>query len=340
MSASLALLKSGLVTSVGLCAPAACAAIRAKLTNPVETRFFFDGERLQAHEVPLEQPVRGLDKLARMAAMAIEEALAGLPRECWEQVPLLLCVAERERPGRLPGLDDGLFLAIQGVLGGVRFAPQSGVIPHGRVGVAIALTQARKLILESRLPQVLIVATDSLLTSATLKAHRAQQRLLNPGNSNGFIPGEGAGALLFGHVDKTPRLAFCGVGFGVEHASIERESPLRADGLCSAIRNALNDAGCQLHDLDFRITDLAGEHYYFKEAALALTRLLRQRKEAFELWHPAESIGESGALAGVAAIAQGDHACRNAYAPGRNFLVHLANDAGARAAAVFAFGSA
>ncbi|MCK7582584.1 MAG: hypothetical protein MZV65_48090 [Chromatiales bacterium] len=40
------------------------------------------------------------------------------------RMPLLLCVAERERPGRLEGLDDQLFLDIQQELD-VRFAPQS-----------------------------------------------------------------------------------------------------------------------------------------------------------------------------------------------------------------------
>ena len=33
------ILKTGLVTSVGLSAPATCAALRAKLSNPTETHF-------------------------------------------------------------------------------------------------------------------------------------------------------------------------------------------------------------------------------------------------------------------------------------------------------------
>ena len=35
-----------------------------------------------------------------------------------------------------------------------------------------------------------------------------------------------------------------------------------------------------MHDFDYRITDLSGEQYYFKEAALALSRTLRQSKES------------------------------------------------------------
>ena len=51
---------------------------------------------------------------------------------------------------------------------------------------------------------------------------------------------------------------------------------MRADGLATAIKGALADAGCEMHDMDYRITDLSGEQYYFKEAALALSRTLRQ----------------------------------------------------------------
>jgi 3-oxoacyl-[acyl-carrier-protein] synthase-1 len=92
-----------------------------------------------------------------------------------------------------------------------------------------------------------------------------------------------------------------------------------------------------MHDLDYRITDVSGEQYYFKEAALALSRILRQRKEEFDIWHPAECIGESGAVAGVAVMAVASAACRKGYAPGPSILAHGANDAGRRAAAVFSF---
>ncbi|RZL67845.1 MAG: hypothetical protein EOP77_03285, partial [Variovorax sp.] len=64
-----AILGTGLVTSVGLTAAASCAAFRSKLTNPSETRFTdADGEWIMAHQVDLGQPWRGLGKLSRMAA--------------------------------------------------------------------------------------------------------------------------------------------------------------------------------------------------------------------------------------------------------------------------------
>ncbi len=119
-----------------------------------------------------------------------------------------------------------------------------------------------------------------------------------------------------------------------ESAHIDSEDPLRGDGLATAIRTALRDAGCEMSEMDFRIADLSGESYYFKEAALALARLLRSRKKEFDLWHPAECIGETGAVAGAAVLCVAHAAARKRYAAGPNMLVHLANDAGQRAGIV------
>ena len=334
----IAILKTGLVTSVGLTAPATCAALRAKLTNPSETRFIdSSGEWIMAHQVTLDKPWRGLTKLAKMAAMAIEEALAGIARKEWRRIPLLLCVAEPDRPGRLDGLDDQLFLDIQTELD-AQFSPQSVIVAHGRVGVAVAMAQARALLDQGKITRVLIAATDSLVSWPTLSHYERGDRLLTPSNSNGFMPGEGAGALLVGADGGAAGELLCtGIGFAREAAHLDSGEPLRAEGLSQAIKAALSDAGLEMHHMDFRITDLSGEQYYFKEAALALSRTLRQRKEEFDLWHPAECTGEQGAVAGAAVIAIADAACRKAFSMGPNILAHMANDAGQRAALALQF---
>jgi 3-oxoacyl-[acyl-carrier-protein] synthase-1 len=331
----LAIVSTGLMSSVGFSAPAACAAIRAGLTNPAQTHFVDSaGENIMSHCVQLEEPWRGLEKLARMAASVIEECLAAVPRDDWTGIPLLLCVAEDTRPGRLDGLEDRLPEQIDMLLG-ASFSPLSAVIPHGRVGAAVAILQARKLIYEKSVSAVLIVATDSLLTGPTLTRFEKSGRLLTANNSNGFIPGEGAAALLIGKPAGTAQLHIEGLGFGMEAASIDAEIPLRADGLTQAIRSAVEQAGVQMHDLDFRIADLSGEQYYFKEAALALGRTLRTSKsEIFDLWHPAECIGEAGSVIVPALLAVAEAACRKGYAAGPSILLHAANDAGQRAAIV------
>jgi len=331
----IAVRNTGLVTSVGLSAPASCAAFRAKITNPSETRFHDSkGKWIMAHEVPLEKPWRGLTKLVQMASMAIIEALAGIPKAEWTDLPLLLCVAEPDRPGRVAGLDDTLFLQIQSELG-VRFSTSSAIVAQGRVGVAVAVAQARALMNKSACPRVLIVAVDSLVSWPTLSHYEQRDRLLTESNSNGFMPGEAAGALLVSEPSGAAGELLCvGLGFAREPAHIESDLPLRGDGLSQAIRLALADAGQQMHVMDFRIADLSGEQYYFKEASLALSRTLRVLKEEFDIWHPAECTGEIGAAAGASILCAAKAASDKRYGKGSNVLVHLANDAGQRAAMV------
>lgn len=323
----------GLVTAVGLGAQASCAAFRAKVGNPTQTRYIDKaGEPIMAHQVPLARPWVGLTRLAKMAAISIEEALRALPRQEWGSMPMLLCVAEAERPGRMQGLDETLFTQIQAELG-VTFAGRSMVITQGRVAVAVALAQARALIAQGHCQRVLVAATDSLLNGPTMGHYEQVGRLLTSQNTNGFMPGEGAGALLIGPAQgQAGELVCTGLGFSREPAHLDSEAPLRADGLSQAIKAAMSEAGRQIHDMDFRITDVSGEQYYFKEAALALSRTMRVLKEEFDIWHPAECMGEAGAAAGVAVVALAQAACHKGYAPGPNVLAHMANDAGQRAA--------
>jgi 3-oxoacyl-[acyl-carrier-protein] synthase I len=335
--AAIAILNTGMVSSVGVTAAASCAAIRAKLTNPIETRFIdSDGEWIMAHSAPLVPACGDRAKLAKMASLAIAEFLANVPANDLSAIPLILCIAERARPGRLQGIDDDLLSDIQQELG-FEFSQDSVILPHGRVAGGAALVHARRLLHENRAPFVIIAATDTLLTWPTLQAYERQGRLLGPKNSNGFIPGEGAAALLIGPAPTTGGLIIAGLGFATEPASIDSEQPLRAEGMARAIKAAAKEAGCDIHDLSFRISDLSGEQYYFKEASLALSRTLRVRKEKFDIWHPAECIGECGAVGGVAPLVVALAACMKGYAPGPNILCQASADSGERAATILQY---
>jgi 3-oxoacyl-[acyl-carrier-protein] synthase-1 len=157
---------------------------------------------------------------------------------------------------------------------------------------------------------------------------------LTPANSNGFIPGEAGTAVLLG-IPPTGRngiLKVSGVGFGTEMATIESEEPLRADGLVHAVKEALTDSGLKMEDLNFRITDISGEQYSFKEAALTLTRILRERKGEFDIWHPADCIGEVGAAIGPVISIILDTSMRKGYSLGNKILGNFGTDNGQRAA--------
>lgn len=324
---------TGLVTSVGLSAPASCAAIRAKVSNPTETRCVDSADEwIMAHQVPFDRPWRGLTKLTKMAVMAIEDCLASASPVDWSRLPVLLCAAEKDRPARIDGIEDRLLTGIANELG-VRFCQESRLICQGRTSVAVALKHARDLIYQMSVERVLIVATDSLVTRRTLAHYEEHDRLLTPSNSNGFMPGEGACAFLIGKPTGQRELVCAGIGFGIETAHIDSGAPLRGDGLVNAHKAALAESGLSMDDMDYRVTDLSGEHYYFKEAHFAFARL-RRHKGNPELWHPAECIGASGAALGGACLAVACAAVERGYAPGNTALLHFSDDDGRRASVV------
>lgn len=332
-STPVAVHSAGLITSVGLTAPSSCAAIRAKISNPTETRCVDSADEwIMAHQVLFDRPWRGLTKLTKMAVMAIEDCLASVSPVDWSRLPVLLCAAEQDRPGRVAGIDDRLLNDIANELG-VTFGPESTLICLSRTSVAVALMHARDLIYRKSVERVLIVATDSLVTRRTLNHYEQRDRLLTPSNSNGFMPGEGACAFLIGKPTGQHELVCAGIGFGIETAHIDSGAPLRGDGLVHAHKAALAECGRSMDDVDYRVTDLSGEHYYFREAHFAFGRL-RRRKGDPELWHPAECIGVGGAALGGACLAVARAAVERGYAPGDTALLHFSDDDGRRASVV------
>ncbi|MES9862237.1 MAG: hypothetical protein ABW157_07870 [Candidatus Thiodiazotropha sp. LLP2] len=336
MATSLAITATGMVSGVGLDTAASCAAIRSAIDNFQETQFIDRaGEWILGCEVVLDQPWRGRTKLIKMAASAIRESLQSGNSLDAPQTPLLLCLPEQDRPGRIIDDDNQLFLDLQAELE-MEFHEQSRIIASGHVSVAIALRHAHNLINQEGLERVLVVATDTLLVASSLSHWEQQERLLTSQNSNGFIPGEAAVALIIESPQRVKGARLCcqGLGFGIEAAAVDSEEPLKADGLTAAIKDAVGDAGCKMSDLDFRITDLSGEQYYFKEASLALSRTLKTPKPEFDIWHPADCIGEVGAAQGAVMLAVLKTACEKGYSKGQRILAHMGNDDGKRSSLV------
>lgn len=335
MNAPLVISKVGMCSAVGLSAASSCAAIRVGITGFGETAFRFDGDLLQGAEVPLDRPWRGRTKLLQMAVRAIRECIEGLPITSLREIPLLLVLAEMDRPGRLQRLDKSLLDEVMELCGGI-FHPDSRVISNGRVGGVEAIEAASVFLARARGGSCLVVGVDSLLNAVTLRAYHERHRLLTIANSDGFIPGEAAGAVLLEAAASRAetRLAIRGWGFAREEACIESELPLRGEGLAGAIRESFACGGVDYTGIDYRICDANGEQYPFKEAALALARTLRVRKETFDLWHTADCIGEVGAATVPCALAVAWHAAEKGCAPGPGILAHFGNTDGQRAALV------
>jgi 3-oxoacyl-[acyl-carrier-protein] synthase-1 len=108
-AAPLAILESGLVCGVGLSSGPACAAIRCALDNFRETKFVDRyGEFIVGSAAPLTEPWFGRVKLHKMLALAVAECLESANISDTTKIPALLCIAENDRPGGPPSLENDL----------------------------------------------------------------------------------------------------------------------------------------------------------------------------------------------------------------------------------------
>jgi 3-oxoacyl-[acyl-carrier-protein] synthase-1 len=330
----LAILGAGMVTPIGLRAPAAAAALRAGIRRFAESTFLDRrGKPLIASAVSLPRPARDMDWLVRLLSPALRECLALLGAVSPQRVPLLIAVAEPGRPGRPRGLDEALLPAIEAELG-VRFHQDSALLPLGRAAGAKGLLVARELL--ERVPLCIVAGVDSLLQGRTLTALEEQARLKTSYHSNGLIPGEAGAAVLVGRSRReAPAALVCeGVGWGREAATVESTEPLRAQGLVHACRGALQEARVELGELSWRIADVNGEQYAFRETQLLIQRLLRSPKPRFPLWLLAEGLGDVGAAAVPCGLGVALASALRRYAPGERVLCHFGSDGGERAALV------
>jgi 3-oxoacyl-[acyl-carrier-protein] synthase-1 len=323
-----------MVTSVGLDAYSTAAAIHAGVRNHSETMFVVrSDDPIVAAQVPLQRLWTGTHRLTKLLSSAILDCVASSATISWKDVPLLIALSERDRRGRPDDLESAIVPAVEHELG-IEFSQRfSGLLPFGKAAGLAALAHAQALTAANGLQRILIAGVDTLLTGPTLAALDEDDRLLRDDNSNGFIPGEAAACVLLDTVPPEGGGVTCiGAATAREEVTMYSERPFRAQGLVEAIQGALRAAAVDLSSCAVRLTDLSGEHYYFRETALALGRLLRSEAR-LELWHPAECTGEVGAAIGPILLGYAAVAARKRYLPGPYVLLHSSSDAGLRAAA-------
>ncbi|MEM9785253.1 MAG: 3-oxoacyl-ACP synthase [Pseudomonadota bacterium] len=340
MTPTLDIVAAGMATAVGLDRASSCAAMRGRLDGFQETRFVAgSGEWQIGAPVPLPRNWIGAKRLAHLVAGAIVEVLRAAP-EAAEDAALILCLAEEDRPGRLPH-DGPAFAEMVAEIVEARSRERTVLVAHGRPAGFAALDRARKILAEGTTRYVMIAGVDSYLTGPAIAHYLGRERLLGPDNPNGFIPGEAAAAVLC-TAEPVGRLVLTGLGLSREQAHIYNgldedglDLPLRGDGMTAAYKAAMDSAGVVLSDVEYRIADLIGEQYFFKQTALASLRLERGRKEFQDLWSPGESLGNIGAATVPVMIGMALSAAEKGYTPGSPVLIEASSDAGACGAAVF-----
>jgi 3-oxoacyl-[acyl-carrier-protein] synthase-1 len=329
---------TGMVCSVGLSAAAACAAMRAGIAGFQELPYLDDqGEAIVGAVVPgVPLDMTRSERLGDLLSMAIIDCLGQVGSGPVEHIPLLVGLAEPERPGATGLEDDIIARSFERV--GSSFRPHGiRTIVKGHTSGFEGLRVARELFRNRGISACLVCGVDSYVNARSLLWLDQHQRLKTSSNSDGVIPGEAAAAVLVRH--DTPPCAdiltrIGGLGFAHENAVVMSEDPMLGLGLANAMRGALAEAGLKMHDIGFRLSDVTGESYGFKEQTLALGRVMRTLRTHLPLWHCADSIGDTGAAAGICQLVRAAHAFQKRYAPEGRGMCFTSGVSGDRAVAV------
>ncbi|WP_299426031.1 beta-ketoacyl synthase N-terminal-like domain-containing protein [uncultured Shimia sp.] len=335
------ILSAGMVTAVGLNRAASAAALRGAIDGFAETQFVVPGgDWLVGAPVPLPKNWIGEKRLAHLAAGAVVDALAQHAASKAD-IEVIFCLAESERPGRPVRASESF---AQKVLKYAGLSPQTKcqVVTHGRPSGFVALERARRVLRNGATEYVLIVGADTLLTGPTVAHYLRKNRLLTAENANGFIPGEAAAAILCTAGNAT-HFALTGLGLTREKAFLYNELdedgldlPLRADGMTQAYRDALEMSSLQdFGRIDFRLSDVSGEHFFFKQSALAMQRTMRLHRDPQPIWSPADCLGNIGAAFVPLMAAWGLEAYEKDYADGHRIMIEGSGDDGACGTAIF-----
>lgn len=344
MSEGAELLGVGMMTPVGLNAPATAAAIRAGIIRTRETplldmRFrphlgaYVPEEYLIGVNHPSLQGLAGREqRMLRLALPALREAAEGLVRP----VPLMLGLPEgvESTGGHKPA---PYLKALNQASGLALDLTRSRCFCQGRAAGLLALDAAVRLLNEGEWAEVLVGGVDSLLDPLVLARLEAEGRIRQHGPVDGLIPGEAAVFLRLGRVgmgrrlDRSPLARILATAVGREVGHRYSQEPYLGEGLAETCRLLFASMPAELPPVRCVYAGFNGERLWAKEWGVAFLRSRGRIVESHRLEHPAENVGDPGAAHGPLMVGTAALGLRRGYREGP-VLVWCASDREARGA--------
>lgn len=337
MTKSISIISAGLCSSVGANLTAADCALRAGMNHFQESDFVAaNGQPVRVARLP-DVDHWGTERLGRWGAAAIQECLANAdtPLDI-HKIPLLLITAERSRPPTNDDYYQAIYTALLNEFKS-RFDERTRLVAAGRAGIGLALTCASQWLNDNTTEYVLIAGVDSFLDAQTIDYFLKKNRLLTYGNSDGFIPGEGAAAILLSRNENTNSVSIYGIGEGAEEGKPDGSTPSLSLGYTDAIRAAISQSGLQASDFTCRFSDQNGEAFFARDVTNALTRLGLEGLPKLETITLADCVGDVGAATGPMTLAWASRLLPKNEISGNTALAHFANDDGYRCALVLKY---
>jgi 3-oxoacyl-[acyl-carrier-protein] synthase-1 len=329
-------------TPVGRDAWSTAAAVRAGINGFVEHPYVVDnvGEPMRVCPAPwLDMSVTGTERLNHLLVPCLDSIAETVTAGGLSNVGLALGLPE-PRPGVANGIDTAIRATVSRRLPGVFSA--IATFPNGHASGLMALDAARRSIQQGRFPACVVAGVDSYIDPVTLEWLETNEQLHGAGalnNAWGFVPGEGAGAVLLVNRDALDQLrlpplcAVTAIGQAIEQNRIKTETICLGNGLTTAFREALAalPAGERITDI---FCDMNGEPYRADEFAFAALRTKEWFVAASDLRSPADCWGDVAAASGPLFVALATAAGVKGYANGTWALLWASSEGGQRAAAV------
>jgi len=356
----------GVLSPVGLCVQATCAALRAGIARmgEIETHFV-DGEllgkvpviggrvpteRFEEGHVPDEWP--GHERFEVPPPPSLERLVAsGTERLVELALPAAREVLADAHPARLRGERIGLYIGmdehdataplvepLKAALGDA--VDPAVAFPAGRAAAFAAFSAALEDLRSGKVHGAIAGGVDSLIRGPVLVRLEAAGILKSESVPQGVIPGEAA-AFLYLESEESARKRGARILARLLSAGTSEEptagtgEPNRGIGLTNVLRRVCQDAGGLINP-PLVVCDLNGDRYRALEWAMASVRTVGRLHGDMELWHPADCIGDCGAASGALNAVWSIVSFLKGYAGADRTLVWGGSEGKPRGAAVFA----
>ena len=317
---------TGVCSSVGNNTESFIAAIKSRINNFQETQFI-DRSGKYIYGAPLYNiNYWGAERFKLMYESALQECLSKLPPS--EDSPIIFIDTEFDQLRK-----SNLYFDKKNKRNDFRKIDQEIT---GKAGIGIAIKHAYTLLNSHPHPRyVIVIGADTHLDSASIENYLTSERIRSSDNSDGFIPGEGAGAIALTLTDKPSKIEeqslwIDGIGICNETSSPTNGLPILAKGLTIAIRDSITQAGKNIDDYFFNASGVSGEQWFFKEAAIAMDRVMNLKKNHFPHRLISQSIGEVGSACGPLTLAWIGSEMNPYDNLGPRGLLHFSNENGLR----------
>lgn len=336
----------GAVTSMGLSACETAFVYRAQGTG-LRLSALADpetGEALLCGAVPtLEPSLVGAERVVELGKLALDDLWAdGGSALAGRRIHLWLCLdewlGERDEQGVVPSVEVSRLLRVH-ARGRFGEHVQVQVCAQGAASPGRVLEDALGALARDECESVILGGVHSDQCPARIAQLSQQKRLYSADNSDGVLPGEGAGFVSLLDPTGARRMAasararLIAYGTGYDKARPDNhDSAFQAAGLTLAVRRATEALRADGLRAGWQFNDLGCEGYRLSEWISVMTRTQAIWEEPQLSEAPAQRLGNLGAATVPVQLALATEAWRRGYAPHQRVLCFAGSDDGFRVA--------